>query len=185
MRNKSPSSRRYLTTDEVERVIRAAGTVGRHTDRDKAMILMAYKHGLRVSELIELQWHQIDLEERLIHIERLKHGTPAIHALNGKQISALKKCKKCYPKSIYVFPSERHGPLSRRNVHYIIKRAGEIAQLGFLIHPHMLRHACGFKLANDGVDTRSIQGYLGHRNIQHTVRYTELSSERFKEIWKD
>jgi type 1 fimbriae regulatory protein FimB/type 1 fimbriae regulatory protein FimE len=84
-----------------------------------------------------------------------------------------------------VFKNERGGPLTDSGVRKIVARAGEAAELGFSAHPHMLRHACGFKLANEGHDTRAIQHYLGHRNIQHTVRYTELSPDRFKRFWTD
>jgi type 1 fimbriae regulatory protein FimE len=84
-----------------------------------------------------------------------------------------------------VFTTERRGPLTDSAVRKIVARAGEEAKLGFPVHPHMLRHACGFKLANEGHDTRAIQHYLGHRNIQHTVRYTEMAPDRFKMFWKD
>jgi site-specific recombinase XerD len=85
----------------------------------------------------------------------------------------------------YLFVSERGGPLTARTVHHIVAMAGEAAGVPFPVHPHMLRHACGFYLANKGVDTRALQQYLGHRNIQHTVRYTELTPQRFQDFWND
>jgi len=84
-----------------------------------------------------------------------------------------------------VFVSERGAPLSPAGFARMLERAATAACLEIKVHPHMLRHACGFKLANDGVDTRSLQQYLGHRNIQHTVRYTELSADRFRSFWQD
>jgi type 1 fimbriae regulatory protein FimB/type 1 fimbriae regulatory protein FimE len=83
-----------------------------------------------------------------------------------------------------VFTSERGAPFTRAGFSRLVERAGEAAELGFKVHPHMLRHACGFALANKGHDTRALQAYLGHKNIQHTVRYTELSPDRFKDFWR-
>jgi integrase len=89
------------------------------------------------------------------------------------------------PKSPFVFVSERGDPFSNRGFQATVERAGKAAGFGMKIHPHMLRHACGYKLANDGVDTRTIQSYLGHKSIQHTVRYTELAPTRFKSLFRD
>ena len=149
------------------------------------MILLAYRHGLRVSELAALRWDQIDLSQSLLYVSRAKNGTPlSTHPVRGPEIRALRRLQREYESS-YVFVTERRGPLTTSTVRKIIARAGELAGLGFPVHPHMLRHACGFKLANDGHDTRAIQHYLGHKNIQHTVRYTELASDRFNGFWKD
>jgi type 1 fimbriae regulatory protein FimB/type 1 fimbriae regulatory protein FimE len=180
------ASREHLTPQEVEKLIRAAGRVGRHGHRDATLILIAYRHGLRVSELVALRWDQVDLEQGLLHVSRLKNGVPSTHPLRGPEIRALRRLRRDYPDSAsYVFKTERGGPLTDSGVRKIVARAGEAAQLGFPVHPHMLRHACGFKLANEGHDTRAIQHYLGHRNIQHTVRYTELAPDRFKRFWND
>ena len=100
------------------------------------------------------------------------------------EIRALRKLRRDYPKDAYVFVSERGGPISPIGFHRLIQRVGEAANMPFPIHPHMLRHACGFKLANDGHDTRALQHYLGHKNIQHTVRYTEMAPDRFKDFWR-
>jgi type 1 fimbriae regulatory protein FimB/type 1 fimbriae regulatory protein FimE len=89
------------------------------------------------------------------------------------------------PKSPFVFTSERGSPFTTAGFARMVERAGVEAKFGFKAHPHMLRHACGFKLANDGVDTRTIQAYLGHKSIQHTVRYTELAPTRFKSLFRD
>jgi len=127
----------------------------------------------------------VDLDAGLIHINRLKNGTPSTHPLGGPEIRALRRLKRDYPATQYVFVTERKGPMTDSAVRKLIARAGREAGLGFPVHPHMLRHACGFKLANDGHDTRAIQHYLGHKNIQHTVRYTELAPERFRDFWDD
>jgi site-specific recombinase XerD len=81
--------------------------------------------------------------------------------------------------------SERGSPFAAAGFAKLVERAGKAAGFTFGVHPHMLRHACGYKLANDGVDTRSLQAYLGHKNIPHTVRYTELSPTRSKDFWCD
>jgi type 1 fimbriae regulatory protein FimB/type 1 fimbriae regulatory protein FimE len=128
---------------------------------------------------------QIDLEQGLLHVNRLKNGTPSVHPLRGPEIRALRKLYRDYPDSPYVFSTERRGPLTDSAARKIVSRAGKRAGIEFPVHPHMLRHAAGFYLASKGQDTRAIQAYMGHRNIQHTVRYTELAPDRFKDFWKD
>ncbi len=178
-------SREYLTSDEVEQLRKAARSVGRNGHRDDTLILLMFRHGLRVSEAIDLQWDQIDLKQGFIHVSRLKNGKPATHPLYGLEIRALRKLQRDYPNSRYLFLSDRKAPITARTAHHIISRAGEIAQLGLSIHPHMLRHSTGFYLVNKGADTRTIQAYLGHSNINNTVIYTELSPNRFKNLWKN
>lgn len=183
--NKERRSREYLTPDEIDRLIKTARTLGRYGHRDATMILLAYRHGLRVSELLSLRWEQVDLKNGNMHVHRLKNGTPTVHPLYGVEIRELRKLQRDYPDSPYIFVSELKGAITSSTFRKIIARAGKEAKLGFDIHPHMLRHSTGFKLANDGQDTRAIQHYLGHKNIQHTVRYTELTSKRFNNFWKD
>jgi type 1 fimbriae regulatory protein FimB/type 1 fimbriae regulatory protein FimE len=183
--NSALRSREYLTPDEVKSLRIAAKNVGRNRLRDGTLILIGYRHGLRVSELIDLRWEQIDQKRRLLHVRRLKNGTSSNHPLAKKERRCLRRLRKRHPESRFVFLSERKGPLTSSTVRKMIARAGRYAQIPFPIHPHMLRHATGFKLANDGHDTRAIQHYLGHRNITHTVRYTELSPDRFRGFWKD
>ena len=184
-KNAEVRSREYLTEDEVEALRAAAGRAGRHGHRDATIILLAYRHGLRVSELVSLRWDQVDLKQGFLHVRRLKNGTPSTHPLRGPEIRALRKLQRDYPETPYLFVSERKGPMTPSNVRKMLARAGQAAGVPFPVHPHMLRHACGFKLANDGQDTRAVQHYLGHRNIQHTVRYTELAPDRFKKFWDD
>ena len=178
-------SREYLTPAEVEKLLQASSKVGRHGARDRTLILLAYRHGLRVSELVALRWEQIDFKAGLVHVSRLKNGLASTHPIRGVELRALRELRRAYPDSPYVFVTEREGPMTPATARKLIARAGELAKLPFPVHPHMLRHACGYKLASEGQDTRAIQQYLGHKNITHTVRYTELSPERFKGFWKD
>ena len=184
--NKDVRSREHLTPDEVDKLMNAAKSFGRHGHRDATLILLTYRHGLRVSELVALRWDMVDLRQGLLHVNRLKNGVTSTHPIRGPELRALRKLKRSYPDTPYLFVTERKGPLTTSTVRKIVARAAENAQLkGLAIHPHMLRHSTGYKLANDGHDTRSIQHYLGHKNIQHTVRYTELSPNRFKDFWQD
>lgn len=182
--NKARRSREHLTPDEVDRLIAAAARIGRYGHRDATLILVAYRHGLRVSELVALRWDQVDLKQGMLHVSRLKNGVGSTHPLRGPEIRALRRLQR-ESASPYVFMTERGGPLTTSTARKLVARAGKAAGIGFPVHPHMLRHAAGFKLANDGHDTRAIQHYLGHRNIQHTVRYTELAPDRFKRFWSD
>ena len=174
-RKRSPSivnltvKRRYLTQREIERLMDCARKYGRYGHRDATMILVAYRHGLRASEICDLQWHQVELDHGRMHVRRAKNGTPSVHPIRGDEIRALRKLRRENPTEF----------------HHLIQRLGKTAKMPFPLHPHMLRHACGYKLANDGHDTRALQHYLGHKNIQHTVRYTELSPDRFRDFWRD
>ncbi len=185
LKNPERRSREYLTATEVAALMEGAHQIGRHGHRDMTLILLAYRHGLRVAELVALRWDQVDLKQGLLHVNRLKHGTAGTHPLRGPELRALRKLQRDYPETPYIFVSERKAPLTTSTVRKIVARAGEEAGLSFPVHPHMLRHATGFYLANQGQDTRAIQDYLGHKNIQHTVRYTQLAPDRFKDFWKD
>jgi len=183
--NRELRTREYLTPAEVERLIAAAGASGRYQGRDQTLLMLMYRHGLRVSEAISLRWEQADLKAGLLHVQRLKNGVPSTHPLRGPELRALRQLRRDWPGSPYLFVTERGGPMTASNVRKMVTRAGQAAALPFAAHPHMLRHACGFKLANDGHDTRALQHYLGHKNITHTVRYTEMAPDRFKGFWKD
>lgn len=185
IKNSLRRAREYLIPTEVDKLMAAARHTGRHGQRDAAMILLAYRHGLRVSELISLCWTQIDLEQGVFHVIRRKNGLSTHHPLFGAELRALRQLKRDYPETDYVFMTERKAPITGDTFRKIVARAGEVAKLGLSVHPHMLRHSTGYKLANDGRDTRSIQHYLGHKNIQNTVRYTEMSATRFKGFWSD
>jgi type 1 fimbriae regulatory protein FimB/type 1 fimbriae regulatory protein FimE len=158
---------------------------GRYGHRDATMILLAYRHGLRVAELCALRWDQVDFEQGLLHVHRIKNGIDSVHPLRALELRALRKLQRESEPSPYLFVTERGGPVSAAGFRKTFSRIGKAFGITLPIHPHMLRHACGFKLANDGHDTRAIQYYLGHKNIQHTVRYTELTPTRFQSFWKD
>jgi integrase len=183
-KNAELRTREYLTDAEVERLTEAA-KANRYGHRDATMVLLAYRHGLRASELVDLRWDQIDFDNATLAVRRAKKGTPSTHPIRGDALRALRRlAREQDPKSPFVFTSERGAPFATAGFARMVERAGAAAGFEFKAHPHMLRHACGFALANQGHDTRSLQAYLGHKNIQHTVRYTELSPDRFKDFWR-
>jgi integrase len=169
---------------EVEKLIEAAKG-NRYPHRDATIILTAYKHGLRVSELIDLRWDQIDWPKANLHVRRLKGGIESVHPIMGDELRALRKLhREQEPKSPFVFTSERNGPLTRFAVAKMIEKAGKDAKLGDHVHFHQLRHACGYALADAGHDTRRLQSWLGHSDIKHTAKYAELSAKPFKDFWR-
>lgn len=182
---KEKRPREYLVSHEVEELIAVAKKRGRYGHRDATMILLAYRHGLRVSELCALRWEQIDFNTGLFHVRRLKRGIPSVHPLRGPELRALRKLKRESSPSSYLFVTERGSPMTAAGFRKLLTRVAECSSISFLVHPHMLRHACGYKLVNDGHDIRTIQQYLGHKNIQHTVRYTTLSANCFNQFWSD
>jgi integrase len=167
-------SREYLIDREVEKLMEVARR-NRNGHRDATTILIAYRHGLRASELCALRWEQVDLVHARLAVVRAKNGLA----------STVRRLQRERASGRYVFESERGAPFTVAGFRRMVERLGKAAELPFSVHPHMLRHACGFKLANQGVDTRALQHYLGHKNIQHTVRYTELAPDRFKDFWRD
>ena len=175
--------REHLTEREVQKLIGAARG-NRWGPRDSTMLLIAFRHGLRVSELCGLQWSDVEFESGTLHLRRAKGGATSTHPLLGDELRALRALKR-EAKSPFIFVSERGAPFSVAGLQKLIERAGIEARMPFKVHPHMLRHATGFALANKGTDTRTLQAYLGHRSIQSTVRYTELAPGRFKNIWRD
>ena len=183
-RNGTLRTREHLTIDEVERLIEAA-KINRHGHRDGLMVLLAYRHGLRAAEVVDLRWEQVDFKMALLSVRRVKAGTPSSHPLTGRELRELRRHQRESSGSPFVFVSERGAPLTASGFSRMVERAAIAANLGIKAHAHMLRHACGYKLANDGHDTRSPQAYLGHRNIQNTTRYTALSPDRFKSFWRD
>jgi len=174
--------REYLTEQEVERLIETARKRGRNGPRDAAAILLAYRHGLRAQELCQLRWSQIDLRHGRLHVNRAKGGQESVHPLRGPELRALRPLQGASP---YVFVTEAGTPVTTAWFLRMVQRTGVAAKLAFPVHPHMLRHSTGYKLANDGHDTRSLAHYLGHRNLQSTARYTALSPDRFSRFWQD
>jgi integrase len=185
-RNRDVRPREYLTPKEVERLMAAAKKRGRRYGlRDATMILVAFRHGLRVAELCALTWDQIDFSHGLLHVRRIKNGIPSVHQIGGEEMRSLRALKREDGSTRFVFMTERGAPMTSAGFRKLFARLGVTAKFQFSVHPHMLRHACGYKLANDGRDTRALQHYLGHKNIMHTVRYTEPSPDRFKDFWAD
>ena len=171
--------REYLTEREVERLIEAAKRRGRNGPRDAAAILLAYRHGLRAQELCQLRWAQVDLRHGRLHVNRAKGGIESVHPLHGPELRALRPLQGQSP---YVFVTEAGTPVTTAWFLRMIGRTGRAAKLEFPVHPHMLRHSTGFKLANQGEDTRSLAHYLGHRNLQSTARYTALAPDRSRDF---
>jgi type 1 fimbriae regulatory protein FimB/type 1 fimbriae regulatory protein FimE len=168
----------------VEKLIEVAGD-NRHGHRNADTVLMAYPHGLRAAEVVDLRWEQIDFKTATLHVRRVKNGTPSTHPLTGRELRELRRHQRESAKSRFVFVSERGAPLSAAGFSRMIERTAITADLGIKAHAHTLRHACGYKLANDGIDTRALEAYLGHRNIQNATRYTALAPDRFKGFWRD
>lgn len=179
-------TRKHLTQAEVTRLIEA--TKGSRNDvRDRCLLLLMFRHGLRVSEACGTRLSQIDLDGRVLHVARLKRGLSTTHPLRPDELRIIKtwlqKRKEMAADSDALFLSERRKPLDRRTVWALLRNYGKMAGLELEVHPHMLRHACGFALADQGADTRLIQDYLGHRSIQHTVLYTAANPARFGKLW--
>ena len=184
---RSARPREYLTEREVGKLIDAARD-NRWGHRDATAILIAYRHGLRASELALLRWDDIDWQTGKMHVRRSKGGMTSVHPIGGRELRALRRLQRETSegaRTVHIFVSERLAPLSVAGYQRMVARTGAAAGFPFLIHSHMLRHSCGYKLANDGHDTRAIQHYLGHRSIASTVRYTALAPDRFKGFWKD
>ena len=179
--NDALRTRDYLQESEVVKLISQAKK-GRNPKRDALMINMAFRHGLRISELIDIRWSDLDLKKGTLHVRRLKGSLDSTHPVAREDLRALRALRKD-SESPYVFTSERGSPMSAAGFRKQLARWGKAAKLEFPVNPHMLRHACGYALANKGVDTRSLQHYLGHKEISNTVRYTQLSAKRFDGMW--
>jgi len=177
---KADDKRAYLTEAEVARLIKAA-----ETPRDKAMILIGYRHGLRVSELVNLRWRQIDLDAGRIQVERLKDSESGVHPLSGREIRTLRAVRRAQPVgSAFVFLSYKGAPMTRQAFDKLLRGAGAKAGMPD-VHAHLLRHGCGFRLVNLGLDTLSLAAYLGHKQVQNTKRYAKMNATRFDGLWKD
>jgi type 1 fimbriae regulatory protein FimB/type 1 fimbriae regulatory protein FimE len=176
--------REHLTEDEVDKLL-AALKANRHGQRDWLIGLLIYRHGLRVSEACDLRWDDLNLAKRTIQVRRLKGSDDSTHYLERDEVAGLKRLQREQePKSAYVFVNERCQPFGRMGIGRMIERAGGCAALPFPTHAHMLRHSTGYALAAKGMDTRRLQHFLGHASITNTVRYTAMSPEPFKDIWR-
>jgi len=176
--------REHLTESEMARLL-VALKANRHGHRDWLIGLLIYRHGLRVSEACDLRWDDLDLGKRTIAVRRLKRSVDSSHYLERDELAGLKRLQREQePKSAYVFVNERGQPFGRMGIGRMIERAGEAAKLPFAVHVHMIRHSTGHVLASKGMDTRRLQHFLGHASITNTVRYTAMSPEPFKNIWR-
>jgi site-specific recombinase XerD len=173
----------FLDGEEIDRLL-AAARKGRHGARDHLLLMMMYKHGLRVSEAIVLQREDVNLKRARLWVKRLKESLSTEQPIPGDELRALRKYLASRKDKLpWLFLSERGAPLTRHAVNYLIAAAGEKAKLGH-VHPHMLRHSCGYYLADKGTDLRTMQDYLGHRDPRHTVHYTRVAGRRFEGLWK-
>jgi type 1 fimbriae regulatory protein FimB len=172
----------YITEDEFTQMLRGA-RAGRHPQRDVAILRLIFEHGLRVTELATARISQVKLNEARFLVKRLKRSLSTEHPLSGSALRALRPYLRARRDSLpWLFLTERGAPFSRQGLHYLV---GAIAARAGLhhVHPHMLRHGCGFALANKGKDTRLIQDYLGHKDIRNTVKYTRTAARRFEGLW--
>jgi integrase len=172
------TTRKHVMPGEVEKLRKAAGK-GRNGDRNSLMIYMAYRHGLRVSELVRLKWDQILWEEEDIQIQRRKGSDSGTHPMDDVEMKALRKLPGDHIG--WIFRSERGDRMTENGFFKMLARAGKAASLGFDVHPHMLRHGCGFKLNAERRTTRTIQVWLGHVNIKNTAIYTAMGADHFRE----
>lgn len=184
---KNFNKRKYLTEDEIRLIIGAA-RIGKHALRNECLIQLCFIHGFRASEISHLKLSDINVNFGVVHVKRLKGGLSTTHPLlecERKIIEKWLSTRSCWRNSASpsFFISQKGGSLSRQQIYNIIKKCGLLAGIKVPLHPHMLRHSCGFALANTGTDTRLIQDYLGHRNIQHTVMYTASNAARFYGVW--
>jgi integrase len=178
---KVAKGRLYLRPDEANKLIAAAGQRGRYPFRDRVLVRMTYRHGLRASEAVGMRWDALDLDAGTLQLARAKGGNTSNHTLDRDELRDLRKLRK-EVQGLYVFETERGGPLSVDALQYICREAGKLAGLGDAVHPHQLRHAAGYALINGGTDVRLVQDFLGHKNIATTAHYTALSPARLAAV---
>ncbi|MEJ7861716.1 MAG: tyrosine-type recombinase/integrase [Pyrinomonadaceae bacterium] len=181
------NAKNFLTDNEMKKFL-AAARKSRHGVRNFCLMLTAYRHGLRVSELVDIRLKDLNPETGRLFVRRLKGSLSTHQPVEGDELRAIRAWlgeRENYPNasSNYLFLSER-GPMTRQSINYLVEQTGIRAKLNFKVNPHMLRHSTGYYLAKKGCDTRLIQDYLGHKNITHTVRYTRTAAHRFEGLWR-
>ena len=184
--NAEVRTREYLTLPEIEQLMKAAKGEGRrHGLRDATMILLAFRHALRVTELVNLRWRDVDFYTARLNVNRLKRSVSGVHPLVADELRALRRLRKDAPHDDFLFMTERGAPMTQAGFRKLLTRVADRAGLSALkVHPHALRHSCGYALVNKGKDTRTLQDYMGHKQIANTVRYTALNSSRFTDLWR-
>ena len=184
-KNEDKRGREYLWEEEVESLIEAVRKRTIHPDRNEAIILLMFRHALCVWDLIHMKWSDVDLKYALFHIKRKKGSIDSVHSLSMREVRLLKLLKEKDTKNEHVFLSKIGKPFTGYMIHAIITKAGKNAKLPLSVHPHMLRHSCGFYLAKRGLDTKAIQLYMGHREIANTAIYTQVDPHSFLGLWDD
>lgn len=180
--NSEYRSRKYLTLDEVTRLIEVAKVRRRYGVRDHALLLMMFRHGLRATEAATMQWDMVMLSERRVVIHRLKHGTQGNHPLQDDEVATLAALREAYPNSPYLFPNERGDHITREAVAQIVRRCGALAELSIGVHAQMLRNSCASHLENQGLDTHLIYEWLGFYSTEYMARYSQINPGRFDQI---
>jgi len=175
--------RNFITVEELELLVKACSKT-KYPVRNKAIILTMFWHGLRVTELCQLKVSDLNIKTGQLHVNRVKSSLSTTHPIRPEVLRALKRYLKTRDSALRTLFLNQHGDqFERQGINWVLKSLSKFSALPFPVNPHMLRHGCGFALANMGHDARLIQDYLGHKNIQNTVIYTRTSAKRFEAIW--
>lgn len=179
----------FLSPSEIAKFLEASRKRGRYSVRDYLMVLMAYRHGLRVGELVRFRLDDMDIEAGRVFVRRQKGSMSTSHPMAGDEIRAARawlrlRSSFAHKASNFLFVSERGDSMIRQSFSYLCREIGKRMKPPMHVHPHMLRHSCGYALANMGKDTRLIQDYLGHKEIKNTEIYTRTTAKRFEKLWE-